>query len=558
MAYGIDTGGGTAGGLARGLTEGAGLYNSIVGGAQDRQLRQQEAGLRQQEFGLQQRSADRLDEDHRTQVNEAAIKAADEQLDTLLRLQGNAKAEGNQSEYDLLDQHIKDVQNQQQDHRNRIIGGSVYDAGTQAKADAKLLETKQATPADLGAMRYSNVYTLTGHPAIDYVDHPDHPGGVSPIGTAVSSAEQAMASGDHQGAIQALHPLAAPHISGHEPGHDLHYQGIDSPYGTPDGDHPHIGQLADLAGAKGTLHAATSSSQEAVDLIHQAHDEGATEQQQGALNFVHAIGGPKQLKQFGSNSGYEQEYADRLKAGEKPKVAATQMAQASIESRMDAIRESYIKAGRPIPQDLKEPEKEAAVKAYMAANPKASRAQAAEIIYAPGVAEARIREAAEAGLRSAQADEARARAGYYQAGGHKTGLAATLAPIEDELNDPDTTPDRRAILQKAHDDAIQSYAHQHDKLPRSSGDETTAQMQRRATEQAKADLARDPTLGKSVNELAGRYYQAAKIAQDRARAAAAGPALGGAAPSAGGDGGTPDPLINPATGKPWWESASGG
>ena len=302
----VNTDGGLGGGLARGLEAGLRIGSDLYERGQDQQYRQAQ-------LGIQMRAEDRLDRDENRTVQESRANAMDKLLAEAYDSAAGYANKWNQARdagatpeqlaalnqdpgLQAIQQRIESLKAQRLDAISRAYGPDVLDGVQQAKTDASALKTGQATPAQLGPVRFSNVVATTGHPGIDYVDHDSHPDGRSPVGAAVDNVHSMMNIGDHRGAADAAFPLVSPQVSAHPPGHDLHVPGVNGPYAPePNEAHPHVGQSFDVVGAKGALQAAVSSDPQATQLLTDAHDQGATQAQNAAMFILQSNGGVRGL-----------------------------------------------------------------------------------------------------------------------------------------------------------------------------------------------------------------------------------------------------------------------
>lgn len=518
---------GLGAGISRGLSTGVGLYENIIGGQHQRQMQEQEMGLRQHE-------SDRIDTQTQMALHEARAKTVQDMIEDNARQASAAALTG--ADVNPYLERSKSLQQILQDARLRAIGPQVLGGYNQARKNAGAVANGATRFQDLSPEDGYNVAALAYPNPTHLIDDYDHPEGTTTFGQHRDNLHNAAAAGDWRGVAEHAGKMVGHAASPYASDDERHAPGIQVAHDLGQDATPHA-KAADAIGRLEAVHAGlnsdTKEAQEIQDHIKKAAANGAQDRVDLARQVFFLAGGPKGLETY---LGQEPEEEKKFKFLSK-----------HLES-------SYVASGMDPAQ--------AKAKADKDAIDRVARDQL-EIVNQQFSNEQKLQKQkldAEGGLRSAQADEARARAGYYKEGGHKTGLAATLAPIEEELNDPDTAPERKAALQKIRDDAIQSYAHQHDKLPRGTGEETDAQIMHRAAslaeEQSKLDAARDPNKQTDVRALANQYADEAIARRDKAKAARDGKPAG-AEPHAT-DGKSPDPLVNPATGKPWWEPAGGG
>lgn len=425
MAYG-ETGGGFAGGLASGLqyglTQGAGLYNAQAGRDLEKQKMGQEAGFRQQEIGIRQHDSDRADVASRIDLNKYQDQAYQQDIEELTRK--TSLAQGH--ERDMLQAELAATQQRRAELHEHSHLQMVDHGLDQTAADAKAVAKGEVDLNALPDHRASNVVAqATLAPAIDSVDGdhhltPTNQDGRAPLNQAHDDFLAKSAAGDHLGATQAAFPLVAPHLSPYQSDHALHFSGFNAGDSgmAPDDPHAMIGQGYDLVGRKGAVLAAVASDPALQQKLIAAHQADATQQQMAALHAVAAVGGRDKLKQAAGPSELEQQYdqhkAAAIQNGASPEEAHSQAMKAAVDQSDEAVQDRrrswYISNGYEVPKDLQESDKEKAVKlrekAYTATGMGASAAKlrAQREIYSPEIVTEDMRAAADAPLKSAQAD----------------------------------------------------------------------------------------------------------------------------------------------------------
>lgn len=326
--YGISTGGGVYGGVARGLEAGIGIADRITGQAQ-------EAKFRTAELGLQTRAAERADQEQMLNMHKIGYDLLKDRVAELRKnaIAGSAayydehKDDPNVTPYESTDagkaqtDSINAMLDQMQEHADRIAAPHIYAGIQQAQKDARDLADKKVDPLQLPDGRLSRVYNLTGHQAVDYVHGHDHDGSgapdqQSPIGVLIDNANDAAAAGNWNAVQQHMAPVIAPHMSMHGSDHDKYFAGIRGPYapdaGTPNG---HLQQMSDIAGSKGALVAVTNSHPDLQQKLIDEHKAGAGDTFNAVQRFAYRIGGIDQLPSFLQPDDKFREFQAAKKAG---------------------------------------------------------------------------------------------------------------------------------------------------------------------------------------------------------------------------------------------------
>lgn len=319
----IDTGGGFYGGAASGLQSGLQLGSEMQARAADQQLRQQQ-------FGLQQHEQARLDRHEQMELNQNALKYAQDQKDQLTdRIAGYAQsfqqahaglplsdtyaAIQQDPGYQALLTRQSALGSQMEQYATRAYGSNVIDGYRQSMQDAADVAQGKVAPQDLPGHRLTYMMALTGHDPINFVSNYDHNGdgvadGQSPIGGHLDAIHTAAGQRDWGSALTSAGNLMAPYMSPHAPDHPDHNLDIRAPYGGS-GDNAHIGQTANVAGSLGVANASVNSNPAVSDNLIKSHDAGATNDVAFARYIISKNGGVKGLAaKLAEPTPLEQEY----------------------------------------------------------------------------------------------------------------------------------------------------------------------------------------------------------------------------------------------------------
>jgi hypothetical protein len=470
-----------AAGISRGIQAGVGLYQGIVGGAQDRELKQREAN--------------RMDEQHQVLMNQARTQAIQSVLQS--NAEQAAAAAANGQDYSGFLEHSKLLQQQLQESQLRLVGPQVLAGYKQAQQDANALANKDVTMQDLGPDRSYNVTALAYPNPTHLIDDYDHPEGTTTFAQHRDNMHAAAQAGDWNGVMHHSAQILGHAASPYEPDHEAHQPGLNTNFGQDQEDTPHNRAMHGM-GLLEAAHAGINSDHPEAEqirgLLGQAAKGGAQDRVDMARKVFFLAGGPGGLERFLQSESEDQKKFKFLHGQLFNGYKSQGLSDADADKK--ATQETLDRLYRD-PAALEEM--------------KFKNEQTLQ----------REKIASESGLRSAQADEARARGEYYRQGGHKTGLTATLSAIEDQLDDPDLAPERRQFLQQQYDAAIANYG---TNRRQDRGAVTDADLHKQASSEAQQVVRAAAQAGKPVPDIAAetnRIYGVLKENRDRAKPQAA-------------------------------------
>lgn len=550
MAYGIQTGGGAAGGAADALQAGIGQGINLYNAQADRNLRQkqmgQEAGFRQQEIGLQQQAGKRADIASRLDLNKYQHEAYQRQIDALTAQGAAAAGTHDDTQQKFISDKLADLKARDADldeHSHLMVIDSGLD---QTQQDIQGVKSGQVQLQDLPDNRASHVLaTALAAPAIQGVDGDHHtdarnPQGRAPLNQAHDDFMTHAANGNHQSAAEAAFPLVAGHLSPHDQDHPDYAPGFNAgDHGMAPDDpniaHAGIAQGMDIIGRKGAVLAAANSDPAIQQKIINADQNGATQQQQAALHAVSVLGGRQGVKKAAGPSELEQQYdqtkQQAIAAGADPSTAHQQAVKATVDQREEldksAMRDFYLRSGRPIPDYLKEPESDRKArileKAYTDAGMPAAQAKtkATQEAYNPELVTEGMRAASAEKVEGMRAAAEKDVAGIRLQGMAGRGLQGTIAQIDDMVANGEIEP---AVAVQMKKDAVNSNVHRYDKNKPQTGAVTDQALHAQAVQAAKTSVLADPS--KDVGAETARLFDQFKADRDKPA-----PVAPGAAPA---------------------------
>lgn len=550
MAYGIQTGGGAAGGAAdalqAGISQGIGLYNAQADRDMRKQQLGQEAGFRQQEIGLQQQAGKRADIASRLDLNKYQHEANQRQMDALAAQGAYAQGKHDDTQASFIASQLDAIRQRDADldeHSHLMVIDHGLD---QTQNDIQAVKTGQVQLQDLPDNRASHVLaTALAAPAIHGIDGDHHadvgnPDGRAPLNQAHDDFLTHSANGNHSAAAEAAFPLVAGHLSPHDQDHPDYAPGFNAgDHGMapddPNIQHAPIAQGYDIVGRKGAVLAAANSDPVIQQKVISADQNGATQQQQAALHAVSVLGGRQGVKKAAGPSDIEQQYEQNrqqaIAAGADPNAAHQQAVKTTVDQREEldksAMRDFYLRTGRPIPDYLKEPESDRKArileKAYTDAgmDKTQAKAKATQEAYNPELVTEGMRAQSAKDVEGMRAAAEKDVAGIRLQGMAGRGLQGTIAQIDDMVANGEIEP---AVAVQMKKDAVNSNVHRYDKNKPQTGAVTDQALHAQAVQAAKASVLADPS--KDVGAETTRLFDQFKADRDKPA-----PTAPGAAPA---------------------------